>query len=297
MPAIPPSSRLSTLRAFDCSIKTIHPSILRPWFYPDLQNNKITELPQKEMLKFLDESGRLSILNNNPLIYPPKHVFDEGKSAVIKYLTNYPNSMIDAKDVTVMLIGRQEAGKTSFGQCLAGKIVSAKEIKLEDRTQVFDVYPAYLKDLILKIIDLGGHKEYESALAVLCRHHGLYICLLNPDDFIDDDSLYESAWIWVEKILDGASSPNFLFVVSKIDLIDEKERPSRIKEMKAQLLAFLDSRIGKPLKIREDRKKQLQQKLAEVEKDIEASTDNPDELAKLEDQKQGLERKLSKHTK
>ena len=247
------------------------------------------------MLEYLEQGGNIRKLINNPLIYPPRHVFDEGKRAVTEYLTNYPNSMINAKEITIMLIGRQEAGKTSLGHCLAGKIVSATEIQLKDRTHSFDVYLGYIKDLIFKIIDLGGHKEYESALALLCRDHGLYICLLNPDDFMDDDSLYEGAWIWVEKILDGANSPHFLFVISKIDLIDGKDRQTRINEMKAQLVAFLNSRMGKPLKIRQEREKQLRSKLAEVDSDMEAAkTGNPDELPKLEEQKQNLEKKLSK---
>ena len=110
----------------------------------------------------------MSALSNNPLVYPPKHVFDEGEEAVIKYLTNYANTMINTKDVSVMLIGRQEAGKTSLGLCMAGKIVSAEEIKLEDRTQLFDVYDLYLRGTWKKIFDSGGQKENMNQSFLFC---------------------------------------------------------------------------------------------------------------------------------
>ena len=76
LPAIPPSSPLKRLFADNCSIKLIHPSILRPSLDLRLQNNKIKELPHKEMLEFLEQGGNLLRLNNNPFIYPPKYVFD-----------------------------------------------------------------------------------------------------------------------------------------------------------------------------------------------------------------------------
>merc|ERR1711862_413836 len=137
--------------------------------------------------------------------------------SVIRYMTIFSNSMVNAKDVTIMLIGKQEAGKTSLGHCLAGKITSASEILKLDRTQAFDSYICILQGTKVKIIDLGGHKEYESCLAVLLRENSLFICLLNPDDLKSEETIHEAVWQWVEKILDGIDSPHFLFVVSKID--------------------------------------------------------------------------------
>ena len=137
------------VNAENCSITSIHESWFRPGIRLHLKNNKITELPRRTVLKYLDDGGRFgnesatgfdkeppSIdLAYNPLVYPPAHVYKEGNTAIQKYLAAYKNSMINADDVTLMLIGNQESGKTSLGKILSGEIDSADYIKREDRTQ------------------------------------------------------------------------------------------------------------------------------------------------------------------
>ena len=112
------------------------------------------------------------------------------------------------------------AGKSSLGLTFAGKISDASAIKPEDRTHAFDIYSTSLGPIRVTLIDLGGHKEYESCLAVLGRDAGLYVAVINPADIESEEKLYASLWSWVEKVLDGANQPNFLIVVTKADLAE-----------------------------------------------------------------------------
>ena len=67
------------------------------------------------------------------------------------------------------------------------------------------------------LLDLGGHREYESCLALLGRNKGLHVGVINPWDIENEEKLYASLWSWVEKVLDGAAQPHFILVVTKAD--------------------------------------------------------------------------------
>ena len=177
-----------------------------------MKNNKILEIPQKAAIEYLKKGGKLGSIDNsdepsaidlslNPLFYPPRHVYEEGNSAVQSYLEKYPNSMVDSNDVSILLIGNQEAGKTSLVHMISGKISSAEEIKLEDRTQCFDVQSTWIEEVKVDMRDIGGHDEYLSCLGLLGRDESLNITVINPRDLKDDNSLASALWSWTEKLL------------------------------------------------------------------------------------------------
>ena len=121
----------------------------------NLQNNQLRELPREPFQRFLEEGGSLKYVLKftkeggiavafNPLEYPPNHVLERGKDGVISFLKDYPNTLVDATDTPVILLGNPGAGKTCIGRILSGKISSAKDVKAEDRTQAFDIYKALI---------------------------------------------------------------------------------------------------------------------------------------------------------
>ena len=81
---------------------------------------------------------------------------------------------------------------------------------------------------------------------MLLRESGLLLCLLNPDDLETEEKLHDAVWKWVEKILDSIDSPHFLFVVSKIDEIEDEEKEVKLNEMRNTLQVFL----GRPKAIK-----------------------------------------------
>ena len=280
LPSLTPECTLKKLDASNCGINKIHESFLKTGIQADLSNNQISDLPREEMLKFLENDGKLDYgirdirgivirFYGNPLVYPPKHIFEEGKDSVLRYLTDNLNSMVNLDDISTILIGNQEAGKTSLGLTLAGKITDASDIKPEDRTHAFDVYQTVIDGIDFTMIDLGGHREYESSLSLLARENGLHICVLNVSDFESIDRLYSAAWSWVEKVLDGAVAPHIIFVISKIDLIEKSRREEKKAELTKALAAYLQPRVERLIEIRKKRQKQLQTDVDKVTKEIE----------------------------
>ena len=87
-------------------------------------------MPREELRKFLDEGGELNYdhsvtafcdikaggiaLDYNPLVYPPQHVLEEGKAAVKSYLEEYEDDMMESDKISLLLVGKQEVGKTAL---------------------------------------------------------------------------------------------------------------------------------------------------------------------------------------
>ena len=191
LPTLLPTSPLETLDVSNCSLSTIHESFFRAGIRLNLSNNKIRELPRKETLDYLNGGGNFVgqdyecskngiDLKFNPLVYPPEHVYKEGKDRVITYLTQYENTLINPNDITVHLIGNEEVGKTSFGRALSGKITTASEITY--RTQCFDNYTTQVGGIKVNIQDLGGQKEYEASIPVVCSFEFLVSPLRGRND-------------------------------------------------------------------------------------------------------------------
>ena len=173
LPTWIPASKLKKLKAENCAIKKIHESLIHVGMEINLKNNQISELPREETREFLERGGQFDggiDFKENPLAYPPQHAYNEGTEKVVQYLRNYPNSMVDPNDITIILIGNKEAGKTSLGLTLSGKISNASEVKAKDRTQAFDVHQTLLEGIKINLIDLGGHEEYESCLEWSGQH-------------------------------------------------------------------------------------------------------------------------------
>ena len=99
LPSLPAESRLKKLRAEECAIESLPPSFLRRGVMINLSGNPIKELPRRETQAFLESGGKFEsrsnseeviILNNVPLEYPPRSIFDEGKEAILRYLRDHP---------------------------------------------------------------------------------------------------------------------------------------------------------------------------------------------------------------
>ena len=296
LPPLPPSSPLKALWAGNCSLKTIHESFFRTGLSLDLKNNEITELPRKETLGYLGDGGEFKAvyetvgidLRYNPLKYPPRHVYDEGKAALLAYFKTNGNSMISANDHNILLIGNQEVGKTSLGQALARKINTAEDIR--HRTQAFDVYHTQFKGKKLHIHDVGGQKEYESSITVLCRNNGLKICVLNPKHLLNEKEFEGASWSWVEKVLSEADNPHFMFVVNKIDHMKEGEDKPFLKEKLIRLV------LANIAKVQEGREKQLEQVNRELKATENAlkNCESDSERKALEERKATLEAQKAK---
>ena len=301
LPAIPPSSRLKVLEAENCSIKKIHESFLRAGIEINLRNNQIFELPRDETLQFL-RAGRQardlrSRFDQNPLVYPPLHVFEEGSESVLKYLNNNLNSMVDPNDITILLIGNQEVGKSSFGLTLAGRITNASDVRPEDRTQAFDVYRTILDGITFTMIDIGGQREYESCMILLARENGLHLLFLNPSNFESPERMYSAVWSWVEKILDGSIAPHFMIVISKIDTIEKSIRDDKVSELTKNLTDLLDKEISHFQLIREKKLARLRSEQKDGAEALEQAQNQtvPDQeyIDVLQLKQQALDRKIS----
>ena len=249
-----------------------------------MKNNKILEIPQKAAIEYLKKGGKLGSIDNsdepsaidlslNPLFYPPRHVYEEGIFAVKNYLERYPNSMVDSNDVSILLIGNQEAGKTSLVHMISGKISSAEEIKLEDRTQCFDVQSTWIEEVKVDMRDIGGHDEYLSCLGLLGRDESLNITVINPRDLKDENSLESALWSWTEKLLEVSTTPHLLIVISKMDTIDEKEQQDEKECMMQKLEAFFEKKLEEVKNSRECKK-------AIIEKDIKENETKLEEASK-----------------
>ena len=313
LPLLPTNRQLEHLQisANNCNIKGLHPSFLQPDIKIDLRNNGITELPREKSKEYLENGGVFHFqkrkshiaLEHNPLSYPPKHIFEKGENAILSYLEKYGNDQVDPNNFSILLIGNQRAGKTSLGLTMAGKIEHASEIKENDRTQAFDVYQTTLGESKATMLDLGGHREYESCLALLGRDQGLYLCILNPSDLHNDESLYTSLWLWVEKVLDGATEPHFLIIVTKMDEIDvgkssllgnTRYHGHKVEAYQQKLISYLKRKNKKLKDARQLRVQELQQRIQD--NDDALSKPNIDHATKehLKQKKQVLDRNLNK---
>ena len=58
-------------------------------------------------------------------------------------------------------------------------------------------------------------------------------------DFESPERMYHAVWSWVEKILDGTVSPHFMFIISKIDEIEEGFRDDKVRSLIQDLTALL----------------------------------------------------------
>ena len=275
----------------------------------DLSNNQIKELPREEMQHFLEQGGTFQYESNiapaggislryNPLQYPPKHVYDKGEKEVLSYVTTYANSMVDPDDIPLLMMGKQGAGKTSIGHVMAGKISSAKEIKPEDRTQVFDYYKVTVEKLIFGIIDLGGHEEYACSLPLFCRQNGLQASVIQPTDVDSVENLDDALGSYIHKVMNGAVQPNILLIVSRTDEMKEKDKDkeSRIAVMKTILRRYLSTKRGEVMAIREKRLQELKGNLKSVEQELEIADLDQSDLANLQRKKSSLMDAIGKQT-
>ena len=155
LPLLPPNTKLRLLDVENCSIAKIPDSYIRSGIMLNLKNNQLRELPREQFQQFLEKGGSLKYdlfwskegkiaVDFNPLEYPPDYILERGEEGVLSYLKSYANTTFDATDTPVILIGNSKVGKTSLGLLLAGKISSAKEVKIEDRTEALDIYPALI---------------------------------------------------------------------------------------------------------------------------------------------------------
>ena len=239
----------------------------------NLQNNKLSSLPKHKMLEFFQNGGELGEysmsggncldVRRNPLSYPPAGKIEEGQNAVREYLEKYDDNMINAEDLAVILIGHQNAGKTSLGLCLSGQISEAAEIKAGDRTQAFDVYPGTVKGTTVNFIDVGGQKEYRPSFSLVGRDGGLYLCTINPSDLESMKTMDAAVGSWIEITLDGTISPNFLFDVSKMDTIPNEGKKKWIKRSRKKLKKYLQKQLAK---VEKTRMKREDEQKKEVEK-------------------------------
>ena len=249
----------------------------------NLKNNKIIEIPQKAAIEYMKKGGKLGSIDNsdepsaidlslNPLFYPPRYVYEEGNHAVKSYLEKYPNSMVDPNNVSITLIGNQEAGKTSICHKLAGKISSAEEIKIDDRTQVFDVQSTWIEEVKVDMRDIGGHEEYVPCLALLGRDEALNLAVINPPDLKDESSLESALWSWMEKLLEVSTTPHLLIVISKMDTVDEEDQQKEKECMRQKLVAFLEKKLEVVKDSRECKKAKIEENLEENEAELEEAS-------------------------
>ena len=305
LPTLLPSSPLKSLNAANCSLNTIHESFFRVGIGLKLSNNNIRELPRKEALEYLkvgEGFKELKVLTANvvegfgidlgynPLIYPPKNVYEAGNAKIRAYLTRYDNALINPKDITVHMIGDEEKGKTSFARAISGQINTASEINY--RTQAFDIYTTHVKDIKANILDLGGQKQYEASIPVTCNENGLKMNVLNPDDLEDESKLDKAAGTWVDKILDGAVSPHFQFVVTKTDTIQEDVKEATLSSGKENLVNYLESKLAKLKQVREDRLTKLQNDISEIDEDLGECAGNPERSKVLQERKQVIQKQI-----
>ena len=156
LPVLPPTTQLLILDVENCAIEKVPDSYYRSGISLNLKNNQLRELPREQFQQFLEKGGSLKYdimslskegkiaVDFNPLEYPPDYILERGEEGVLSYLKSYANTTFDATDTPVILIGNSKVGKTSLGLLLAGKISSAKEVKIEDRTEALDIYPALI---------------------------------------------------------------------------------------------------------------------------------------------------------
>ena len=302
-----PSSSLKSLDASNCSLKTIHGSFFRVGIEIKLNNNNIKELPREETLAFLEQGGKFGRngldLEYNDLVYPPQHVFKEGRDAVKAYLKANKNVMVSSKNINILILGDEEKGKTSLGRGFAGKVNSASDITY--RTHAFDVYTTVSREEILHIQDPGGQKEYEAMTTLLGGNNGLKAILLNPDDLTTIEKFQKAGWSWVEKILDGFDSPHFTFVISKIDTIKNgDELGAVLAKLKGKLVSYVESQAFELQTTREERLEQLNNELEEIKLDLveneeDAELDIESKASKsksLHDKRRATERQIDSQT-
>jgi len=210
-----------------------------------LENNNISEVPRKEMLKFLQNGGTLKYTENgislahNVMMYPGQHVLDMGDDAVSEYLNMYPKPTVDPNEHVALLIGKQEAGKTSLGLALAGKINSSDDVKPAERTEAFDEYKVPLKEMQLNMVDIGGQDEYQALLALVGRDRAQYICVVQQSDLETEEKIKKAVGDPIDRVVDTVSEPNILVAISKTDMIQSEQEA---EEKKAGLTNFLEGK-------------------------------------------------------
>ena len=276
----------------------------------DFSNNKIEELPRKEFRKFLEEGGELKCerrikieeikkggiaFDYNPLAYPPQHIYESGKNAVLSYVQKYDNRMIEPDKITLLAMGKQCVGKTSLIRTVAEMISNAAEVKKDDRTHVFDIIEIEVEGTTISTFDVGGHQEYECTLPLLNRKNKLQACIIEPSDVDSKESLDEALGDWMEKIMIDAVQPHFIVTVTRIDEIKE-DKYNKIAEVDKKLRKYISSKEKQVSNRRQERLGELEKSLKTVEEHLSSSDVDPSDRANHQKTKSSLEAAIAKQT-
>ena len=97
-------------------------------------------------------------------------------------------------------------------------------------------------DMELRVVDLGGHREYECSLPLMNRDNKVQNCVIQPSDCNSKESLDEALGDWMDVILNYAVQPHFMVTVSRIDELPVEGRESKIAEMAEILKKYLSDK-------------------------------------------------------
>ncbi|OHT00824.1 Ras-related protein Rab-6.1 [Tritrichomonas foetus] len=131
---------------------------------------------------------------------------------------------VDRAPTSVIFLGDQGVGKTS--------LISRKnygELRTEvQQTVGVNNYPMYVRNEKLIVYDTAGQERYRAIVSSHLRGDIFVICF-----DMKNQSTLESADYWIEKVRNNCNNPHFIFVGTKIDMLDE-DINSQVAEEKAR---------------------------------------------------------------
>ena len=220
----------------------LHNFFARPTFKNSLTSNKIHHLPS--CFGFCTVRN-LKLIDDNPLLTPPKEVCRRGMGSVMQYLRDLDQGMIVNQSAKIIVIGDTLAGKTSLLKTLQNSTPTLEEDN--NRTVGMEKYSWELNTFLgvytFHFLDFAGQDSYVEILSLHLtqRQRSSYMLVIDSTEINGkDDKWKRRTFRWMAIALSRDSSARFTVIITKADEIKDGDVELCVSKLKSALQEFPD---------------------------------------------------------
>lgn len=150
-----------------------------------LDNKNLISIPSS--IKKLQQLTSMECTDCYKLAHPPYDVCEGGADSIIQYFVDMEKGSINISTLTVAVMGRTMAGKTSLIRTLqsktASKTIRSEHAPVDETTKVFIFEQLILGKRQVRAIDFGGDSVYHYAYQLTFRDDYIPLFVTNILEF------------------------------------------------------------------------------------------------------------------